>query len=414
MSDRETPAMGVDQALALLLDSLQPLPPELVELDDALGLVLAQSVVSQEVHPADDTSAMDGYALSSFALRNASPESPVRLEVIEDIRAGYPPEQEVREGQCSRISTGGLIPVGADAVEMREYVTVDGETAVFSRPLPARANIRFAGEHLNIGDEVLTPGTVLSSAELGMAAYLGVHDLLCHPRLTVAILATGSELVQERASLGRGQVRDSNGVALAGAVRQAGCSVVHRQRVADEPAALDQAIAEAMSRKARVLLTSGGISAGWHDLVRERIEGSGGSFSFHKLRMRPGKPIAFGRLGEMLVFCLPGNPVSSLVSFEVFVKPALWKLMGRVWAPRVVEATLLEPVGKKLGFTVFFRVRVEDGPEGKTARLSGPQESHQLKSLVGANGLLVAGEEIESLPAGAQVQIRLTGPMGER
>jgi molybdopterin molybdotransferase len=399
------PELGVEQALTGLLESLQPLPPE------ALGLVLAQAVLAGEDHPADDTSAMDGYAVHDFALRHASPDQPVRLEIIEDIQAGYPPEREIREGECSRISTGGLIPVGATAVEMREYVTVEDDVAIFTRPLPAKSNIRFAGEHLRAGEEVLSPGTVLSSAELGMAAYLGVHELLCRPRLKVAILATGSELVEQGAELGRGQVRDSNGVALAGAVRQLGCSVVHRQRVADQAEALDQAIAHAVQQGAGILLTSGGISAGWHDLVRERIENSGGRFVFHKLRMRPGKPIAFGRLRDMLVFCLPGNPVSSLVSFEVFVKPALLKLMGQDPTPRTVQATLLEPVRKKRGFTVFFRVRVEDGPEGKTARLSGPQGSHQLKSLVGANGLLVAGEEIEELSAGQQVEVRLTGPL---
>jgi molybdopterin molybdotransferase len=399
--------MGVEEALKGMLDSLRPLLPQLVEVDDALGLVLAEAVVSEEVHPADDTSAMDGYALREFNLRTASKENPVRLRMIEDVRAGYPPESEVRDGQCCRISTGGLVPEGANAVEMREYVEVDGDEVIFTRPIKANTNIRFAGEHLQIGEEVLPVGTVLGSSELGMAAYLGVHELLCHPRLAVAILATGSELIEERATLGRGQVRDSNGVALAGAVRQLGCTVAHRQRVVDDPGALDQAILEA-SRKAKVLLTSGGISAGWHDLVRERIESSGGTFSFHKLRMRPGKPIAFGRLGDMWVFCLPGNPVSSLVTFEVFVKPSLLKLMGRPWQPTMVKATLAEPLSKKPGFTVFFRVYLEDGPGGsKTARLSGPQASHQLKSLVGSNGLLVAGEEVEDLVAGQQVDVRV-------
>jgi molybdopterin molybdotransferase len=399
--------MGVQEALDGLLNSLQPLPPQSVPVDEALGLVLAQTVVSEEKHPADDTSAMDGYAVRADSLRGASTEQPVRLRMIEDVRAGFPPEIDLRDGQCSRISTGGLLPAGADAVEMREYVTVSEDQVLFSRPLSSGTNIRFAGEHLRVGDQVLAPGVALGPAELGMAAYLGLHELLCHPRLTVAILATGSELIQERATLGRGQVRDSNGVALAAAVRQLGCTVTHRQRVADEPEALDAAIATA-SKKANVLLTSGGISAGWHDLVRQRIESSGGTFVFHKLRMRPGKPVAFGRLGEMWIFCLPGNPVSSLVTFEVFVKPALLKLTGRVWQPTLVKAQLLEPITKKAGFTVFFRVRLEEQPDGsKTARLSGPQESHQLKSLVGANALLVAGEDVEELQAGDQVDVRL-------
>lgn len=399
--------MGVAEALRTLLDAIDPLPPQLVPVDDALGLVLAEAVISEEVHPAEDGSAMDGYAVRSFNLRNASPDVPVRLKMVEDVRAGYPPESEVRDGQCARISTGGLIPVGADAVEMREYVKVDGDEIVFRRPLEPHSNIRVAGEHLQVGEEVLATQTVLGSAELGMAAYLGVHELLCHPPLKVAILATGSELIEERTALGRGQVRDSNGVALAGAVRQLGCQVAMRTRVADDPEALDRAIAEAVG-KAQVLITSGGISAGWHDLVRERIEGSGGTFHFHKLRMRPGKPIAFGRLGSMWVFCLPGNPVSSLVTFEVFVKPSLLKLMGRSWSATVVRATLEDAISKKRGFTVFFRVKLENDAQGnKKARLSGPQESHQLKSMVGAHGLLVVGEEEEDLCPGQQVDVRL-------
>lgn len=405
--DPETPDLGFDEALQGLLDSLEPPPPVTVELEEALGLTLAQPLISREIHPADDTSAMDGYAVRDVDLRYASAERPVRLRVIEDVRAGYPPEQEVGEGQCSRISTGGLIPSGASGVEMREYVSVENDEVTFTRPVPAHTNIRFAGEHLGVGDEAVAAGTLLGPSELGMAAYLGVPQLLCYPRLSVAILATGSELLEEGAALGKGQIRDSNGVALAAAVRQLGCTVSFRQRVVDDAEALDRAIAEA-ARKANVLLTSGGISAGWHDLVRERIEGSGGTFHFHKLRMRPGKPIAFGRLGQTWVFCLPGNPVSSLVTFEVFVKPSLLKLMGKPWHPHTVKAVLSESISKKRGFTVFFRVRLEEGTDGsKTARLSGPQGSHQLKSLVAANGLLVAGEDIEDLVAGQTVDVRL-------
>lgn len=401
--------MGVEEALRRLLDPLEPLPPRSFPLEEALGLALAEPLVSREVHPADDTSAMDGYAVVASSLRGASPESPVRLTMIEDIRAGYPPRCEVRNGQCSRISTGGLLPGGADAVEMREYVAVEGNEIVFTRPIDSTANIRYAGEHLKRGDQALRKGAVLGPAELGMAAYLGVEELVCCPRLRVAILATGSELVEGATALGRGQVRDSNGIALASAVRELGGTVAIRQTVVDDASALDQAIAEASSQ-AQVLITSGGISAGWHDLVRERIEGSGGTFHFHKLRMRPGKPIAFGKLGEMWVFCLPGNPVSSMVTFEVFVKPSLLKLMGRPYRPSLVSATLAEPLSKKRGFTVFFRVHLDAAEGGTlTARLSGPQASHQLKSLVDANGLLVAGEEIEDLPVGATVQVHLLG-----
>ena len=406
-SDPETPALGVDDALEQLLEGLEPFPPVRLPLEEALGLVLAESLVSREIHPAEDTSAMDGYAVQAEDLGEASLESPVRLRLLEDVRAGSPPQFMVDPGTCSRISTGALVPKGADAVEMREYVSLEGDEVLFMRPITPRANIRFAGEHLQVGEQALSAGAVLGPAELGMAAYLGASELLCHPRLSVAILATGSELVGDGGELSRGQIRDSNGISLEAAARNLGCSVVMRQRVADEAEALDQAITEAGS-KAQVLLTSGGISAGWHDLVRERIEKSGGVFTFHKLRMRPGKPVAFGKIGSLWVFCLPGNPVSSLVTFEVFVKPALLKLMGRQPEARTVQAELSEAVHKKKGFTVFFRVRLETTKYGtKTARLSGPQESHQLKSLVWADGLMKVGEEVETLEAGSQVEVHL-------
>ncbi len=399
--------MGVDEALKDLLDGIDPLSPVPVELEHALGLVLAESIFARESHPAEDTSAMDGYAVRAEELAQASAASPVRLTVGEDVRAGFPPELSVEPGRCARISTGGLVPSGADAVEMREYVEVFEGQAVFTRPVNLGTNIRRAGEHLAVGEEGLRAGTVLGPSQLGMAAYLGVSRPLCHPRLKVAILSTGSELVEGGDELARGQIRDSNGIALASAVRQLGCDISLRERVADEGAALDLAIDRAVA-SSDVLLTSGGISAGWHDLVRERIEGSGGTFIFHKLRMRPGKPVAFGRIGKLWVFCLPGNPVSSLVTFEVFVKPSLQKMMARPYRPRTVRAVLAEPVEKKRGFTIFFRVALGTEADGSvTASLSGPQASHQLKSLVNADGLMVLGEEIEKQAPGDLVEVQL-------
>ncbi len=407
--DLETPALGVDDALKQLLEGIDPVLPVRLSLEESLGLVVAESLISQETHPAEDISAMDGYAVVASSLTGASTDSPVRLRLGEDIRAGFPPEHPVKAGECARISTGALMPKGADSVEMREYVALDGQDVVFTRPINSKANVRFAGEHLQVGDEALPAGVLLGPAELGMAAYLGATDLACHPRLSVAILATGSELVEGGTELSRGQIRDSNGISLEAAVRNVGCSVVMRGRVADDAEALDRAISEA-GEKAQVLLTSGGISAGWHDLVRERIEGSGGTFTFHKLRMRPGKPVAFGKIGSLWVFCLPGNPVSSLVTFEIFVKPALLKLMGRSYEPRIVRARLTEQVSKKKGFTVFFRVRLETAEDGtQVARLSGPQESHQLKSLVLADGLMRVGEESETVTAGSLVEVWLFG-----
>ena len=402
------PSLGVEEALQGLLDSLSPLEAVRLSLDEAGGLILAESVVSSEDHPADDMSAMDGYALRISDLADASQENSVALKIIEDVKAGFPPQKEVLAGEASRISTGALIPAGADAVEMREFVEVtETDVACFSRTLPQGANIRRAGEHLKAQETIMEPGTRLGSAEIGMAAFLGLQDLLCHPRLTVAILSTGSELVETSAKVERGQIRDSNSVALAQAVKQLGCQVVRRQRVADDAASLRTAIQDCAA-EAQVLLTSGGISAGWHDLVRQCVEDSGGSFHFHKLRMRPGKPIAFGQLGSTFLFCLPGNPVSSLVTFEVFVRPALCQLMGEYWEPPTVMAYLGERLEKKEGLTVFYRVKLHTSDEGiPTVILTGDQGSHQLRSMVEAHGLLCLPEDVSVLEEGTEVAVRL-------
>lgn len=394
------------EGLQTLLDSLAPLSPVSLDLEQSGGLILAEPLLSQEIHPAEDTSAMDGYAVRVADLASASTQNPVELQQIEDIAAGFPPQHEVTPGKVSRISTGGLIPAGAEAVVIREHVeVVTPGTIRFQAPVERAANIRFAGEHLKPGDQVVKVGTELGPAELGMAAYLGFSQLSCHPRLRVAILATGSELAGPGQPLARGQIRDSNGAALACAVRKLGCEVGLRQRVGDSGQDLVAAL-KAAAESCQVILTSGGISAGWHDLVRPSIESLGGRFSFHKLRMRPGKPIAFGTLDSSFFFCLPGNPVSSLVTFEVFVRPALMKLMGHQWRPRTAQARLLEPLKKRAGFTVYFRgvAQVED--EGVTVSLTGPQGSHQLRSMVDANCLIKVQEDVAELAAGATVEIR--------
>lgn len=397
----KAPMLSVDEALDSLLGQVGQLTPETVLLERADGLVLAESVSAGEDHPTEDNSAMDGYAVCVTDLDSASQSRPVTLTLLEDIAAGSVPQKTVQSGFASRISTGGLVPEGADGVVVREVVEVlDNGQVSFSHPATEGQNIRHAGEHLKAGQEVLKPGMRLSASEIGMAAYLGRQDLLCHPRVRVAVLATGSELVATDADLGRAQIRDSNSVALAAAVRQVGGEVVLCDRVVDRREALDAALAEAFE-KADVVLTSGGISAGWHDLVKERIENLGGDFAFHRLRMRPGKPLAFGQCGEKHFFCLPGNPVSTLVTYEVFVKPALLKLMGRPWKATEQTATLTEKIEKRSEFTIFFRGRLDSGK----VRLTGPQGSHQLKSLVDANVLIRAQEGRSVFEAGTEVHV---------
>jgi molybdopterin molybdotransferase len=385
------PTTGVDEALTSLLSQIETLSPTGHSLETALGLVLAEPLLAAEDHPADDTSAMDGYAVRAEDLKMAA-ATPIHLRQQEDIKAGSPPTKFLSAGQTSRISTGGLVPEGADAVVMREVVEVAEEGIRFCAPAVVGQNIRYAGEHVRAGEEILSSGTLLGAAEIGMAAYLGREEVQAIPRVSVAVLSTGSELVSSGLPLKRGQIRDSNGISLASALRQMGCLVTMQARVPDRKDALDQALEEAFS-KSDVVLTSGGISAGWHDLVRQRIEHLGGQFSFHKLRMRPGKPLAFGHCGDSHFFCLPGNPVSSMVTFEVFAKPALRKMAGLPPHPRVLRARLTQRIEKREGFTIFYRGILESGVDGNRVRLTGPQGSHMLRSMCEANVLVRAEED---------------------
>lgn len=399
------PGTSVEEALATLLGQFRCPDPVQMPAEDTEGLILARPLVSREIHPPHDTSAMDGYAVRADCLRAASIDTPITLELVEDIRAGFPPKESIASGYASRISTGALVPDGADAVVMREDVTTSEGRVTFSAPARQAQNIRFAGEHVKVGDEVVPSGRVVGPAALGMAAYLGIESFWVYPPISVSVLATGSELVKSGESLAKGQIRDSNSVSLASAVRRAGGNVVLQKSVPDSPEALDEALEEAFAAS-RVVLTSGGISAGWHDLVRQRIERLGGVFDFHKLRMRPGKPLAFGHCGDAHFFCLPGNPVSSMVTFEIFVKPALKKLLGREPQERVQTAKLKHDVRKKKGFCIFFRGILTESDEGeRLVEFTGPQGSHMLRSLVEANVLIRTKEKDEFLPAGSLVDV---------
>ena len=402
--DQALPSTSVEEALELLLEQVPRLAAQEYPLLEAEGLALAAPVVATAAHPSHNVSAMDGYAVKFADLANASLSAAVNLELIEDVKAGFAPQRSVLLGQTSRISTGALIPAGADAVVMRELVEVSSDgRVVFYHPCSEGENIRFAGEHLEKGEQVLEAGRVLGPAEMGMVAFLGLEKVLCYPKVPVAILATGSELVSGSGALEKGQIYDSNSVALAASLRKLGCEVSLRVCVPDDPLKLDEALEKAFAIS-KVVITSGGISAGWHDLVRERIENQGGVFEFHKLRMRPGKPLAFGHSPQAHFFCLPGNPVSSFVTFEVFVKPALMKMMGRPHSPKTGRAKLAHDIEKKRGFSIFFRGILKNVSDEKLLSLTGPQGSHIFKSVVQANVLIKTPEDVEVLEAGSEVE----------
>lgn len=395
--------LTVEEALERILSQTGPTPARPVRLSDCPGLVLAQQVVAREAHPPFDNSAMDGYAVRSQDTLSASSEQPQSLAVVEEISAGRPPTRSLEAGQASQIMTGAMVPAGADAVVVVEEVKLEGDRVTLGRPVAKGANIRRAAEHLALGQVVLAPGTRLTPAAVSMAAYLGYPELLCHPRPRVAILATGDELVEPGEPLAQGQIRNSNSYALEAQVAQAGALPLRLPIAPDDPGAIADLIREHLD-EVDAVITSAGISMGSRDHVLAVLKSLGGQLDFWRVRMCPGKPFGFGTLAGKPFFGLPGNPVSSMVGFEVFVRPALLKMMGRRRLdPHSIQARMGETVTKRPGLTFFYRCRLEEG----RAFLAGPQGSHVLRSLLLADGLLELPEGLERVEVDEPVKVRL-------
>lgn len=361
-------------------------------LAEALGLVLAQEVVAHEQHPPFDNSAVDG-----FAVRAGDGTGP--LELVGEIPAGSVPDFALKPGQAAAIMTGAMLCSGADACAMVEDSRQEEGRLWLSRPVEPGENVRRAGEHLQAGQVVLKPGRLLRPADIGVAASLGYPELLCRPRARVTVLSTGSELVPPGQALATGQIRDSNSYALCAQVTTCGAVPVRLGPVADDPEALEPVLRHALETS-DLLVTSAGVSVGDHDHVRPLLEKLGGELDFWRIKMRPGKPLAFGRAGRVPMFGLPGNPVSSMVTFEMFVRPALERMMGRTPERRPQRVRLESAFSKKPGLTWFVRARLT--PDG-SARVAPNQGSHILSSMVEADGLVVVPEAVERLEAGAEV-----------
>ena len=396
--------ISVADARTRVLACVEPLPPERVDLDDVLGRVLAEDVHSEGDLPAFDASAMDGYATQ------AGPAA--ELDVVGEARAGRPATGAVGPGEAMRISTGAAIPEGADAVVPIERVEVAagggrGEAGGRIR-VPDRApgdHIRGAGEDVPAGDLVLRSGRRIGPAELAMLAAVSRGEAACRAVPRVAIVATGDELVDPGAPLGPGQVRDSNGPALAALAARAGARVVRRARAADERAATMDALAEALAT-ADVVCVSGGVSVGEHDHVKAALASLGVERRFWGVSLKPGKPTWFGTLGPRLVFGLPGNPVSAAVTFRLFLGQALAPLAGaRDVLGRRMPAVLDEPVARHGTCEQAVRVSTEAGADGLRARPTGPQGSHILSSLLDADALLLVAPGEGELPAGERVEL---------
>lgn len=370
-----------------ILAAVPRLPVVEVPLDDAVGLVLAEDVVAPEPVPPFANSAMDGYALRAVDTAGASAEAPVRLTVVDELAAGRAPEIAVGPGEAIRIMTGAPMPEGADAVVMVERTTRDGDTAVL---VQAAANpgdhVRLPGGDLEAGQTVFPAGTVIGPVHVGVLASVGAHEVSVVRRVRVGVLSTGDELV-ERGALAPGQIRDSNRPMLVALARAAGAEVVDLGLARDDEDLIVAVLEDAFAR-CDAVLTSGGVSMGEYDYVKAALDRFG-ALEWRQVAIKPAKPLAFGVVQGVPVFGLPGNPVSSLVSFELFARPALRSMMGYAECRRPeVVARAAHGFGRRPDGKVHLdRVRVRWDGDGYVAASTGRQESNVLSATAAANGL---------------------------
>jgi molybdopterin molybdotransferase len=407
--------LSAAEAARRILDDVRRQPALRVPLDDALDSVLAEDVVSPIDIPAWTNSAMDGYAARGDDVRGASAEEPVRLRVVEVLAAGAFPTRRIEAGETARIFTGAPLPDGADTVVRQEDTDEGAETVTIVRDRDVGVNFRRVGEDIRRGATVLTAGMALGPAPLGVLASLAMAQPLVYRRPRVAILGSGDEIVdvdQPEEILSGRKIASSNTHTLVALVRHAGGEPVNLGIARDAPESLREHFRRALD--CDLLVTTAGISVGEHDHVRSVLAELGAVQRFWKLRMRPGAPVGFGLLDGIPWIGLPGNPVSTMVTFELFVRPAIRKMCGHPLPfRRAVPVRLAEPVSVRPKLQHFLRAIVEETPSGRPeARLTGPQGSGILTSMVLANALLVIPEGQFDTPAGSTVQaIRLDDPV---
>lgn len=382
---------------------------EVLPLRDALGRVVAGDVVSPIDVPAHDNSAMDGYALSGDDLIAGHG---CVLEVVGTALAGVAWVGSLNAGQCVRIMTGAVMPRGLDTVVPQEMVTVDGShISVPPNAVVRGDNRRFRGEDIRLGSAALACGSRVRPAALGLLASLGLPQVKVFRRLRVAFFSTGDEILSLGEAAREGAVYDSNRYTLLGLLTRLGVEVVDMGLVRDDPAALEAAFTAA-SRTADAIITSGGVSVGEADhtkAVMQKLAGNGGGVAFWKIAMRPGRPMAVGRIGNAVLFGLPGNPVAVMVTFLAFVRPALLQMMGSTEpAPPLLQARSTESIRKKAGRTEYQRGVVTRAPDGSLqVHTTGQQGSGVLSSMVQANGLIVLRHDQGNVAIGDMVEVQM-------
>lgn len=399
--------ISVDDAWDRIRVAALPLSSEQRSLADAVGSVLAQDVIAPVDLPPFDNSAMDGYALRAPDTQAACAEQLVELTIAGEVAAGGWRKTPVAPGTAVKIMTGAAVPSGADAVLMLEAGRLRGDVVEIREPVQRGTHIRRLGEDVRRGDMLLAAGLRLNVQRLGLLANSGISTVNVHRMPCVSLVATGSELVTDGRALQPGQIYDSNRIVLRTLVQQTGSACQDLGVVADDPSAIAQRLRDGLA--ADVLLVSGGVSVGAHDHVKEVLRDLGMDTLFWRVAMKPGKPILCGRLGATWVFGLPGNPISCVVGFLVFIEPLLRRLQGETQAsPRYGTARLTAPVRKKEDRRHFMTARIEPSPDGcLEATPTAQQGSAMMHALAQANGFVVVPETCAELAAGEVAQVLL-------
>lgn len=403
MARRSRPVLSVEEARAHILSTVDVLEPEVVPILEAADRVLAESVAADRNVPPVTNAAMDGYAVRGEDMTGDT----VRLQIVGEVAAGHEAEVRVGPGEAMRIMTGAPVPEGADTVVRFERTRVEDDHVVILEPPSPGKNVRQAGEDVREGQVVLERGKVMRPQEIGMLAALGHLEVAVIRRPRVGILGTGDEVVPPDRTPGPSQIRDANSYTVAAQAERYGGVPLILGVAHDEEELVRQGIRRALERGADLIITSGGVSVGDFDLVKQVMDAEG-EMHFWSLNMKPGRPMAFGVIGGVPLLGLPGNPVAAMISTRLFARPALRKMQGFTeWEESTVWARLTQPIGRKDGRRHYLRVTLHERDDGYEATLTGDQGSGILNSLVEADGLALIPEDARHLPAGSEVDVIL-------
>ena len=397
--------LNYEDARDLVFQNVKPLGKCTLPLTESQGLALSDDILAPHGIPSFDNSGVDGYAVQAKDLAEASLVNPVLLENLGYIAAGDLGIGKIHSGQCMQIATGSSLPKGANSVVMKEDIKIEGSKIRFTRLIQEKENVRYRGEDIPEGDRIIPAGTVIGPAQIATLATFGFSQVPVYRVPKVSIVSTGSELIDIIGQPAEGQIRESNRFMLAGMVRQEYCEILKISMVPDIPKVLNEEFEEAL--KADVTLICGGMSVGEKDFAKHLLKDLGVEEIFWKIKFKPGKPLFFGHRGKTMVFGLPGNPASSYVLFEEFVRPALRKMMGRrVLEENMVKAKLEIPITETYSRLHFMRgLLYEKNGEFRVRPLKF-QGSHSIGSLVASNALIRVEADSPSIPAGNKVFVR--------